>query len=143
MIPARTPPNASNGTRRAHVHRAHEAPLDEGEAAKRIDDLALASELLEVEVNADFGRLLDEEGQDLVERRRLGLDLARRVRADERAVAAGDHVELDEVDADLERGAQRRERVRRSQRGGAPVPDPQRAPLAPLERDHGSGLVGR
>ena len=107
------------------------------------DDVAFSSELLEIEVYADLRSLVDEEPEDVVECRRVRRDLADRVRDEQLASGFRNHVELDEVDADLERGAQRRERVRRSERGSASVTDPQRAPLAPLERDHGSGLVGR
>ena len=94
-------------------------------------------------MNAGLGRLVHEEAQHLVERRCLGLDLVNRMRHDELAPRRRHHVELDEVDTRLERQSERGERVRGAERRGAPVTDPQRAPVAPLERDHGSGLVGR
>ena len=92
-------------------------------------------------MDADLGRLVHEEASDVVERRRLRRDLL--TSAPRRARLRLDHVELDEVDARLERSTERRERVLGGERRGAPVSDPQRAALSPLERDHGVGLVGR
>ena len=46
------------------------------------------------------------------------------------------HVELDEIAAELEREAQRLDRVLRRERGRAAMTDPQHPAVAPVEVDH-------
>ena len=54
------------------VVRAHERPAREAVPPHGSDDVPLAARQLEIEVNARIGRLVDEEAQRVVERRRLG-----------------------------------------------------------------------
>ena len=94
-------------------------------------------------MKADPRRFVDEESQRLVQGRRVRADVARPVRDDETAVGDLDHVELDEVDARLDRGAEGTQRVLGRERRSTPVADAKWTSVPALERDHGVGLVGR
>jgi hypothetical protein len=108
-------------------------------------------------------RLLDEERERLVERRQVGRDLSERLQReatdaarrgavadlvevvrvgeDERAAPEVEDVELDHVDAGLDRGAKRRQGVLRRERGRASMADPKHAAERTVELDH-AGLPG-
>ena len=95
-------------------------------------------------MDADLGRLLDEEGEDLVERGCLGLDLAR-ARARRRASPSLPATTSNSMRSTPVSSAARNDSsvFAGASACGAAVADPERAPVAPLERDHGGGLVGR
>ena len=54
-----------------------------------------------------------------------------------------ENVELDQVDAYLDRRSEGSQRVLGRQSRGTSMTDPERPSVTPLERDHGLGLVGR
>ena len=95
----------------------------------------LGDENARAEFNANPQQTLSENGFDNL----CGED----VPDHERAVTERDHVELDEVDARLERRAERADRVLGREGGGPAMADPQRPSRAALQRDHGTGRVGR
>ena len=130
-------------TSRSEVVGADEAPAGEIEPADGSDDILLSSCQLQVEMKADPRRFVDEESQRLVQGRRVRADVAGPVRDDETAVGDLDHVELDEVDARLDRGAEGTQRVLGRERRSTPVADAKWTSVPALERDHGVGLVGR
>ena len=62
---------------------------------------------------------------------------------DDLSAGEPEHVELDEVDTGRDGCPKPCERVLGCERGGPFVADHERAPVASLERDHGTGRVGR
>ena len=72
-----------------------------------------------------LGAPLGEEGEDVLQGRRLFLELAVRVAEDERAVGPPEDVELHHVHAERQSGLDRGDRVRRGERRCATMPDPQ------------------
>ena len=166
--PVRTWLDRATPTERAvPVERADEAPLDEAEAPRalrprrpraagdfrsRWTPISGASSTKNASASSSVGSSGATSSRSLGERHRP--DGARggavahlveivRVRDQQLAVAQGEHVELDEIDARLECGAKRRERVLRCERRRSAMPDPKRSAVASLERDHGAGRVGR
>src|SRR4249920_2460064 len=82
------------------------------------------------------GGRLRQEAERLVERGRVGWRFRGRMRQDEPPVQL-DHVELDEVAAELDRKLERGDGVLRRERRGAAVADPQQAAaVASQELDH-------
>lgn len=152
---------------RTDVERAHEAPLEETEPIECARDLGNRARGLEIDVDAHVVGVFRKEGKRFVERGKLGADLAKFVEPqrshrpahgavthfveivgmgdDERAARELEHVEFDEIHACLDCRPERAKRVLRSQSRCAAVPDPERPPVASLQRDHGvgSGRVGR
>ena len=120
---------------------------------------------LQVDVQADARRLVREERERLVERRQLGRDLAELlegarpdgaggdavahlvevigVRDDERPARQVEDVELDEVDAELDGGAERAQRVLGLDERRAAMADPEDASVPALELDHAALLRAR
>ncbi len=150
---------------RVEGERAHEAALHEAEPAERSDDVGLPPPDLEIEMQPHLAGLVDEERQDFVERRYVRADFPEtlqrpishgavshavahlteivRVRYHELAVPQIENVELDEIHTCFDCRPEGWERVLGRQDSGAPMTYPQRTPVAPLERDQGSGLVGK
>src|SRR6266516_1681135 len=130
--------------------RAREGALEEAVPPNRVDELPLVPERLHVELEADVAP--GDEFERLLERRQLGRDLPQlgqralahaagrravadlhevvRVREDERPIGEIEDVDLDEVDAVVDRGLERAERVLGRERGRAPVADLDDRPLA-------------
>ena len=149
------------------MERADEAPLEKLEALYRRCDPRNRARGLEIDVDADVLRLFREEGERVVERRKLGADLVEifeRQRShgstsravthfveffgmgdDEVAAGELEHVELDEIHARLNRSPERSQRVLRRDCSRTPVTDPEGPSVASVERDHGVGCgrVGR
>ena len=67
--------------------------------------------------------------------RQLGIDevLAEVLPQDKSAVRPSQHVQLDQVDSSVERGLDRRDRVRRSKCAGSAMTDPEERPVSPQE----------
>ena len=110
------------------LHRRDQRPLGEPVLAQRVDHPPLVARELHVDVQLDAGpRVLGEVGEPLLERdRRPALDDPVVVGEHEPAGAVavlGEHVELDHVDAGLERGVEARERVAGRDEVGALVAD--------------------
>ena len=63
------------------MERRHHRPPLEPEPPQRVGELVEAGRQLQVDVEPDVGRLVDEERERLVERRQLGRDLAQLVEA--------------------------------------------------------------
>ncbi len=144
-------------TQRRSVEGADDGPPGDTVPPERSRELVQARRQLEVDVQADAGRLLGEEGDRLVECRQLRSDLTElvqrevlhasargavahlvepiRVGYDERPSCERDDVELDEVDAEAHREPERAQRVLRRRFGGPAVPDDQRALATPAELD--------
>ena len=88
-----------------------------------------------LQVELDPARARSQEGEPFVERRELDRNLRMGVGKDERAVQL-EHVDLDEVAAELHRKGERGDRVLGRQRRGTTMADTKHAPLAPSEVDH-------
>ena len=119
-----------NRARRAEVVGAHERPLPKAVSANGVDHVALALRQLQVEMDPDGRCFVHEEPECLVQRRRLRPDVLEPVRHEERAVGACDDIELDEVDAGLDRGAERLQSVLRGEGPRSTVADAQRASVS-------------
>src|SRR6266516_3621960 len=113
--------------------RADDGALDETAVAHGLHQGSLCPARLQVELNP--ARARGQEGEPFVERRELGRDLGVRMGEDERAVQL-EHVDLDEVAAELHRECERRDRVLGCQCRRAAMADPEHAPVAPSEVDH-------
>ena len=122
---------------RADVARARDRPLDEVVPAQGLDELALPAGPLHVGQQPGAGRRLGEEGEDVLEGHGLLAQLLARMAEDERPVGPPEDVQLHEVDPEGESRLHRGDRVRRRERGRAPVPDPQHRPVA-AEEVHGA-----
>jgi hypothetical protein len=132
---------------------------------QRRDDVGLPPAKLQIEMCAELPCLVREEHECLVERREVRAELSEalerpvadgslvgtvahlveivRVGDDELASLELEDVELDEIDPGGERGPKRDQGVLGRESRRSAMPDPERASVAALERDHGSGLVGR
>ena len=121
------------------VERADDRPLGDAVPLDRGGDLVQPRRQLQVDVQRDVAVAKELEG--LVQRRAVVGQLVERVAEHERPVREREHVELDRVDAVVERGLERGQRVLGRERGRAAVPDTdQRARLVP-KQPH--GRVGR
>ena len=140
------------------MERRDDGTALEPEAAERVGELVEARRQLEVDVEPDVRRLVDEELERLLERRQLGRDgaqLGQRplphgpvgcavadlvevvgVREHERPAREVENVELDEVDAVRDGFAKRVERVLRREMRRAAMPDPEHGAVSAPEVDH-------
>ena len=140
------------------MERGDDRPAVEPEAAEGGGELVQARRQLQVDVEPDLLRLVDEERERLLERRQLGRELAElvegarthgalgravahlvepvRVGQDERPARKIEDVELDEVDTVRDRLAKGAERVLRGEVRGSAMTDPEHRAVAAAEIDH-------
>ena len=97
------------------------------------DELLLPAGPFEVRHQSYVGSALGEEREDVLQRHRLLSQLFARVPEDERLVGSPEDVELDQLDAQLQRRLDGLDGVRRSEGGRAPMADPERRPVATQE----------
>ena len=122
------------------VERADNRATRDAVALERGRNLVEPRRQLQVDVDDDVAPR--EVVQRVVERVRVGAELGEGVTEHEWARPRVEDVELDRVDAVLDRDLERAERVLGRKPGGAAVPDPDQLPVCP-QQPHGSGRVGR
>ena len=144
------------------MERGDDSASLEPEALQRGRELVEPGGELQVDVQADAPRLVREERERLVEGGQLGSDLAELlegsrpdraagnavahfvevvgVRDDERPARQVEDVELHEIDAELDGGAERAQRVLGLDERRTAVADPEHTPVVALELDHRAPL---
>ena len=139
-------------------HPGDDAAIDEPVRNDGCRKLVQARAQLQIDMQPDVGSLFGKEGQRLLQRRELRsqlLELGKRLRAhgavrpavtdlvemirvgdDQRASRQVEHVELDQIDAESDRGPKGSQGVLGRKRGGTAMPDEQGPARRPLQRDH-------